>query len=172
MTTLPTANPRSYALQKILCWIGLFPLSLSALVFTPMFISDLVTGNYKGPGGQPDATTELSGLIGGFACAGLIPAVIALILALRLRQIHRKERLAEESRVHDAVLELAMRSHGRLTAVEVATHLNVTTEAATDILESMRTRRLATLQVSESGVSVYRFDQIISPDEKNRAETV
>jgi hypothetical protein len=172
MTTLPTAKPRSYALQKILCWIGLFPLSLCALVFTPMFISDLVTGNYKGPGGQPDATTDLSGLIGGFACAGLIPAAIAIFLIVRLRQIAGKERHADELHVHDAVLELAMRSHGRLTAVEVATHLNIATEAAAGILESMRARRLATLQVSESGVMVYHFDQIISPDEKNRAETV
>lgn len=140
------------------------------MIFTPMFIADLVNGNYKDV--SDTAEVELAGIIGGGICAGLIPGILSVLLVVRLIRLNRREKEELDVLIQDRILEFAVASGGKITAVELATHLDITTSHAQSRLEHFVSLGLARLQVSESGVLVYHFDQIISRDEKNRAETV
>ena len=55
------------------------------------------------------------------------------------------------------ILRLAMRQRGRLTAVEVASALALSGEEAKGALDSLVTREVADLEVTDDGVLVYTF---------------
>lgn len=165
-----SGSPKSYRLQRFMCWLGILPFGASALIFIPMFLADLLGGRYKEA--SETAENALAGVIGGGICAGIIPGLLAILLTIRLVRIRRLEKSERDVFFQDRILELAATSGGRLTTVELATQLDISTADATRWLEYFMGKGLAKLQVSESGVLVYHFDQIISPDEKNQAETV
>jgi len=90
-----------------------------------------------------------------------LPAVGAALLvrshhAERARLVGRRAQL--RSQTMDAeILRLAGERGGRLTAVEVATELAVTPEAAKDALDALCVRGHAEIEVSDAGLLVYGF---------------
>lgn len=90
-----------------------------------------------------------------------LPAVGAGLLARsylgeRARLSGRKAQLREQT-LGAEILRLAGEHGGRLTAVEVATHLALTPEAAKEALDALTVRGHADLEVTEAGVLVYSF---------------
>lgn len=85
--------------------------------------------------------------------------------------VHAKVSTYDIHRIDD-LLEFALTKKGRLTAAEVSARFDVSIEKAADRLEECVIQGDAQLLVSESGVKVYRFHQVISDDEKNSAEAV
>jgi uncharacterized membrane protein YciS (DUF1049 family) len=153
-------------------WLILIPLTIIAVFITAAALSDILTGNYliqEEPGSEK---TTLGILIAMGLCAGILPAVFAALLIRRLMKIRRLEKQKSDAVLHDSVLELAKKMGGKLTVIETTTELNMSLSDANTILNQFISYGLARLQVSESGVLVYYFDQIISNEEKNRAETV
>ena len=80
----------------------------------------------------------------------------------------RREALRRET-LEAEVLRLAGRHAGRLTAVEVAGELAVSPAAAEEALHALALRKVADLQVTESGVLVYVFHDVAHASEKDQA---
>jgi hypothetical protein len=55
------------------------------------------------------------------------------------------------------ILRLAMEQGGRLTAVEVATALALSPEAAKETLDALVSREVADLEITDAGLLVYTF---------------
>ena len=88
------------------------------------------------------------------------PAVGGVVL-LRGGSIARSRRLDQlrQQTIEAEILRLAMNEGGRLTAVEVATSLGLTPETAKEALDSMVTRDVADMAVTDRGVIVYTFHE-------------
>ena len=186
---MPVAH-RSFLMQKILCWVGIIPFTISAAIFIPALMSDLITGNYttteqsKLSALQNDSLvalsdnphsqkpTELGALIGAGICMGIVPGILTFLLIVQLRKINRLEKKHNEVYIQDRLLELAQKHNGKLTIVETATELDIAVSDAQTLLENLCRIGMAQLQVSESGTLVYHVTDIISKDEKDRSETV
>lgn len=77
----------------------------------------------------------------------------------RDRLAGRRAQLREQT-LGAEILRLAGEHGGRLTAVEVATHLALTPEAAKEALDALTMRGHADLQVTDAGVLVYSFHDV------------
>ncbi len=166
------SKPKSYTAQKFLIWIAVIPLTIFAVFILAAALSDILTGNYVIQEDPASGKTTLGILIGMGLCAGLLPAIFVVLLVRRLIRIKALEKKQSDTAFQDSILELAKRSGGKLTVLETTTELNMSLNEANEALNRFVSMGLARLQVSESGVLVYHFDQFISPDEKHRAETV
>jgi hypothetical protein len=105
-----------------------------------------------------------------------LPAVGAIALASghfrgRGRLTRRREELRRQT-VESEILRLAARHSGRLTAVEVASEMAISPEAAKDALDALALREQADLEITESGVIVYSFHDVRHLDQKSRAKGV
>lgn len=167
-----TQKQSSYKLQKFFIWLAVVPLAIFAVFFIAAALSDILTGNYVMQEEAGSGKTTLGILIGLGLCAGVLPSVFAVLLIRKLVKIKRLEKQQNDIALQDRILELAKKLGGKLTVVETTTELNISLPDANNTLNQFVSLGLARLQVSESGVLVYYFDQIISHDEKNRAETV
>ena len=67
------------------------------------------------------------------------------------------------------MLRLAGRNGGRLTAVEVAGELAVSPATADEALHALALRKVADLEITESGVLVYVFHDVVHVSEKEHA---
>ena len=105
-----------------------------------------------------------------------LPLVGAGVLASghfrgRGRIAHRREELRRQT-IESEILRLAARHSGRLTAVEVATEMAISPEAAKEALDSLALREQAELEITESGVIVYSFHDVRHLEQKSRAKGV
>ena len=101
-----------------------------------------------------------------------LPALGGLALLRRLlrrqrRSGDRTERLRQQT-LEAEILRLAGRHEGKLTAVEVASDLGVRVEEAKRVLDELMVRGQADIEVTDSGVLVYRFYDIEHLGEKKR----
>jgi hypothetical protein len=106
----------------------------------------------------------------------VLPAAGSLALAAghvrgRGRLTRRKEELRRQT-VESEILGLAARHSGRLTAVEVATDLAISPEAAKGALDSLAERELADIEITNSGLIVYAFRDVRNLGEKAEARGV
>jgi hypothetical protein len=90
-----------------------------------------------------------------------LPAAGAVLLArshyAEKSRIGGRKAELRRSTVDAEILRLAGERGGRLTAVEVATELAMTPEAAQEALESLGIRGQADVEVTDDGVLVYSF---------------
>lgn len=105
-----------------------------------------------------------------------LPAAGAAALAAshfrgRGRLVHRRDELRRQT-IESEILKLAARHSGRLTAVEVASEMAISPEAAKDALDALALREQAELEITESGVIVYSFHDVRHLGQKSRAKGV
>lgn len=167
-----SGKPSSNTAQKFLIWVTIIPLAAFAVFFIAALTGDILTGNFVTQDDPASGKTTLGVLIGSGFCAGILPAIFVVLLIRKLVKIHRLEKTEYDAWIQDSVLELAKKLGGKLTVVETTTELNMSVIDANNALNQFTSLGLARLQISESGVLVYYFDQIIGQDEKNRAESV
>ena len=120
-------------------------------------------------------------LSGGTALAALaitvgLPAAGAVLLARghyaeKSRLSGRKAELRRNT-VDAEILRLAGEHGGRLTAVEVATALSMTPEAAAEALKELGIRGQAEVEVTDAGVLVYSFYDVRHLGSKSTARGV
>ena len=74
---------------------------------------------------------------------------------------HSRARMAQlrQQTIDAEILRLAMRSQGRLTAVEVASSLALDGTEAKSALDDLVNRQVADLEVSDEGVLIYTFHE-------------
>ena len=87
------------------------------------------------------------------------------------RSHERKEALRQQT-IESEILKLAIAKGGRLTAVEVATHMAISPEGATEALDRLALRGQAEYQVTDAGVIVYSFYDILHQGGKDSAKGV
>jgi hypothetical protein len=101
------------------------------------------------------------------------PAVGGVAL-LRGRDLARSRRLDQlrQQTIDAEILKMAREERGNLTAVEVATRLALPPETAKEALDSLVTRDLADIAVTERGVVVYTFHDVKHLGDKSSAKGV
>jgi hypothetical protein len=105
-----------------------------------------------------------------------LPAAAGVALAsghfrARGRFARRREELRQQT-IESEILRLAGQHGGRLTAVEVASDMAISPEAAKEALDSLALREVADLEVTDSGVVVYAFHDVRHLQEKPHAKGV
>lgn len=104
-----------------------------------------------------------------FIMLGIIPFLFGACLCfLSIRR--GKKRRADE--MENKVLQLAAQSGGSLTAAELAMHTNLSVQQAKTILEAFTDQKVAYLTLSDNGTYVYKFEGLISREEKEAAESL
>ena len=83
----------------------------------------------------------------------------------------RREQLRRQT-IESELLKLALTRGGRLTAVEVATHLAIPPEAATEALDRLALRGQAEYEVTDAGLIVYGFYDITHLGGKHSAKGI
>lgn len=87
------------------------------------------------------------------------------------RLAERQERLRRET-LDAELLRLAGERDGKLTVVEAVTTLGIAPEDAKDALSALVTRDLADIEVTDSGLLVYRVHDVALLHEKPRSRDV
>src|SRR5918999_4893219 len=123
-----------------------------------------------------DASLGAPATIAALLITVALPAAGSILLASghfrgRGRLTRRREELRRQT-VESEILRLAGQRGGRLTAVEVASDMAISPEAAKDALDALALREQAELEVTESGVIVYAFHDVRHLEEKSRAKGV
>jgi CRP-like cAMP-binding protein len=121
---------------------------------------------------RSDADTGSFATLGALLVAVGLPALGGMALLRRRLRSHRSsgdrtERLRQQT-LEAEILRLAGRHEGKLTAVEVASDLGVRVEEAKRVLDELMVRGQADIEVTDSGVLVYRFHDIEHLGEKKR----
>lgn len=143
--------------------IGAVALALLALLMFAGFLSS-------------DAALGAPATLAALALTVGLPAAGAVMLARghygeKARLSGRKAELRRNT-VDAEILRLAAAHNGKLTAVEVATELAMSPDAAKEALESLGIRGHADVEVTEDGVLVYSFYDIRHLGGKERAKGV
>ena len=125
---------------------------------------------------RSDATLTAPATIVALLITVVLPAAGSIALAAgqvrnRGRLGRRKEDLRRQT-IESEILRLAERHSGRLTAVEVASDMAISPEAAKGALDSLAERDLADIQITESGLIVYAFRDVRHLGEKAHAKGV
>jgi hypothetical protein len=106
----------------------------------------------------------------GLPAAGSV-ALIAGRFRGRAQLARRREELRQQT-IESEILRLAEQRGGRLTAVEVASDMAISPEAAKEALDSLALRELAELEVTDSGLLVYAFHDVRRLRDKAKARGV
>jgi hypothetical protein len=125
---------------------------------------------------RSDATLSAPATIAALLITVALPAAAGVALAsghfrARGRLARRREELKRQT-IESEILRLAEQRGGRLTAVEVASDMAISPEAAKDALDSLALRELADLEITDSGVLVYAFHDVRHLREKPHAKGV
>ena len=107
--------------------------------------------------------------------AGLPLVGSVLLIRSHFRDKHRlqsRKDLLRQQTVESEILKLAMARGGKLTAVEVATEFAIAPEGAVEALDRLALRGQATYEVTDAGVIVYSFYDIMHLGGKESARDV
>jgi hypothetical protein len=123
-----------------------------------------------------DASLGAPATIAALLITVALPAAGSILLASgqvrgRGRLTRRREELRRQT-IESEILRLAGQRGGRLTAVEVASDMAISPEAAKEALDSLALRELAELEITESGVLVYAFHDVRHLGQKSHARGI
>ncbi len=98
---------------------------------------------------------------------GVAPCVLGVWWFISVGKSAKKRKLAEYT---NAILRYAQNQEGKITVQEIAVHLNIPFEKASNLLNEMQTKGIFELQLTEKGAYVYSLLHFATPEEKRRAE--
>jgi hypothetical protein len=98
---------------------------------------------------------------------GAALSIIAGLLWLLGRKLDEAAKLIRYRRQQNRVVRLARDRGGRLTVTEAAADTGLTVEEAAEILKRMADGGYVELEVTDSGLMVYRFPEILYAHEKH-----
>jgi hypothetical protein len=105
-----------------------------------------------------------------FVLGGLLPLAGSAYLLWRLMRRGRPPWLWRGRWRQVAIIKLAWRLGGRLTVADVALGTGLTLEEAKTTLNELARKGYAGLEVSPSGILVYRFFPLVNAPDKSPAE--
>jgi hypothetical protein len=98
---------------------------------------------------------------------GVLPTVAGLQICRRMKASARQRKIEREEH---AIMLLATQHNGKLTPAELAMHTDMSVAQAQRLLEQYTIQGITSIGISESGARVFHFHELISDDEKDRAE--
>ena len=106
---------------------------------------------------NPSQDDSVGGLLTMIGLLGIVPIVVGLMMCLKMKRNtrHRKDELLERQ-----ILQLAKDNQGQLTISEVSMQLSLSSAEAKAVLDQCHLNNLAELQMSDTGVVVYRFQML------------
>ncbi len=125
---------------------------------------------------RADASLGAPATIAALLITVALPAAGSILLASghlrgRGRLTRRREELRRQT-IESEILRLAGQRGGRLTAVEVASDMAISPEAAKEALDSLALRELAELEITDSGMLVYAFHDVRHLGQKSHARGI
>lgn len=133
-------------------------------------IALFMLAGYLASGGAAGGTAALAALALTVGLPGLGAVLLARShFAEQSRLSGRKAQLRQQT-IDAEILALARARGGRLTAVEVATHLAMTPESAREALDGLAIRSQAEMEITDAGLLVYDFPDIRHLDGKDTAK--
>lgn len=127
-------------------WTGTVLSGLVGIPFTLMGIFELI----QGLSGIP-----VIWILTIMVFFGFIPMGISGLFWRAIDQKQKKYQLDYAHWLENNILKYSMHEQGRITAAEVAVHLNISTEFAEKTLDQMVNQNLMDISISEKGVKVY-----------------
>ena len=115
---------------------------------------------------QPKQHDTLGYLFVGFAL-GLVPCALGVWWFISVGKSAQKRKLEERT---GAILRYAQDQEGKITVQEIAVHLNIPFEQASNLLNEMQTKGIFELQLTDKGAYVYSLLHFATLEEKRRAE--
>lgn len=135
-----------------------------------LLVSLFMVMGFLGADVDPSAPATVVALL---IAAGLPAAGGAWLLARHFgagRRIEERREGLRRDTLEAEVLRMAGQHEGRLTVVEVAGELAVPTTTAEELLKELMARDLADIEITESGVLVYAFHDVMHLAEKGDAK--
>ena len=100
---------------------------------------------------QEDSAAKLLVMVG---LLGIVPIIVGFVMC---RKMKRNARHRKDERIERQILQLAKDNQGQLTISEVSRQLSLSSTEAKAVLDQCHLNNLAELQMSDTGVVVYRF---------------
>lgn len=97
---------------------------------------------------------------------GITLIVVGGLLWLMAKRLDASAQLVRYRRHQNRIVRLARERGGRLTATEAAADAGLTVEETEEILKKLVDRGYVELQVTDSGMVVYRFPEVLYAHEK------
>jgi hypothetical protein len=146
----------------------LYVIGVTLLVFgVPMLVLCLIGVGIEATGGTfGSGKTDAGGMIAATLLFGMLPTVSGYLICRRMK--HRARHRTREEMEHK-IMKLARECEGRVTVgdVQMITELNFL--EAQKLLEEYTINGITEMEITESGVKVYRFYDLISNEEKRSA---
>jgi hypothetical protein len=98
--------------------------------------------------------------------AGVALVVLGGVLWVLARKLDSSAQLLRYRRQQNAIVRLGQERGGRLTATETAADTGLTMEEAEEILVRLADGGFVEIEITESGMVVYRFPEILLAHEK------
>ena len=102
----------------------------------------------------------------GGTVVGATLATLGTLLWILARQLDNAVGLIKYRRQQNQLLRLAQQRQGRLTVTEAATETGMTVQDAEQIMKDLADRGYVEIELTESGMMVYRFPEVLFSHEK------
>ncbi|MGJ9458727.1 hypothetical protein [Oceanobacillus sp. CF4.6] len=112
--------------------------------------------------------TIFGDIIGGIIL-GVLPLLFGIFLCVKMK---KKTKKTEENKLENEILKLAIHFNSKLTTSELAAHTTLSLTDAKQKLEEYVHLGVAERNISDSGIFVYVFTNIISENEKDEAKNL
>jgi hypothetical protein len=138
--------------------LGALSLKAMAVAMVPMGLGLMLYGLFR-------ILHSGEGQIAPFAI-GVTLTILGTLLWFLARKLDDAAHLLRYRRQQNRVVRLAQQRGGRLTATETAAETRLTAEEAADILRRLTDGGFAEIEVTDSGLIVYRFPEVLFAHEK------
>lgn len=109
---------------------------------------------------EKSSESSLAGDIVGFMVLGLAPLIGGIWICARAKN---KSLLRQKDHLEDELLKLARKNSGLLTIEEVAMNTRLTLDEARKVLEQFASEGYVELEITDTGVLVYKFPGVSNP---------
>jgi hypothetical protein len=147
-------------------------MKIKFILLQTLYVFMIVFGLFLGFGGTLnylDNKDTLLKWIVGEIILGILPIFFGVLL---LTKIRKKIKSLDKDDLENKIFQLASKSCARLTIADVSMNTNLTTAESKKILDEFCLNGFAEILVSDSGVIVYYFKNIINEQEKMSSEKI
>ena len=114
---------------------------------------------------RPDATGDHDHF--NFFAIGVTQVIFGSLLWILAKKLDAAAYLVRYRRQQNRVVRLAQKRNGRLTVTETAADTGLTVEEAAEILKRLADGGFVEVEITDSGLIVYRFPEVLFAHEKH-----
>ena len=107
-----------------------------------------------------------------FFAIGVTQTIFGSLLWMLAKKLDAAAHLVRYRRQQNRVVRLAQKRNGRLTVTETAADTGLTVEEASEILKRLADGGFVEVEITDSGLIVYRFPEVLFAHEKHWSQGV